>query len=198
MIRNFLFIFSHTLVFSLVKIVGLFCVILRCKQWQQRHPSLVRSKSSAVWFEPFFPENAGYHWRAAQWEKILAEKGFYTRIKYVSRKKEFDSFFRSYSALFFLKYILKRFWHCFAALRYHTVIVRREITLYNDYGNLFMEKFLLTIHPNVILDFDDDIAASKGEPRKVTSWFGRLMLKTEINSTTACGCTRGLLLPAII
>ncbi|MFN3555780.1 MAG: glycosyltransferase [Bacteroidales bacterium] len=35
----------------------------------------------------------------------------------------------------------------------------------------------MKIHPNVILDFDDDIAASKREPREVSSLYGRLMLE---------------------
>jgi glycosyltransferase involved in cell wall biosynthesis len=57
------------------------------------------------------------------------------------------------------------------------VIVRRELLLYNDYGHLFLEKLLLQIHPDAILDFDDDISAAKNEPRQISSLFGRIMLE---------------------
>jgi glycosyltransferase involved in cell wall biosynthesis len=40
-----------------------------------------------------------------------------------------------------------------------------------------MEKFLLKINSNVILDFDDDISAAKNEPKKTNSIFGKIMMQ---------------------
>ena len=157
----------------MVKILGLIGNIIRCRKWQ---PWLAGQKPSVIWLEPFPPENAGYHWRAYQWCSILKDKGFVGVIKNAISEKEFESFWERRYGLF-IKFMLKRLIHCFNSLRYHSVIVRREILFFNDYGNLFMEKLLLAIHPNVILDFDDDIAASKREPREIKSWFGRLMLE---------------------
>jgi glycosyltransferase involved in cell wall biosynthesis len=137
---------------------------------------LAGRKPSVLWIEPFPPGNAGYHWRAYQWCNIFKDRGFVAVIKNAISEKEFESFGERRFGLF-VKFMLKRLIHCFNSLRYQTVIVRREILFFNDYGNLFMEKLLLAIHPNVILDFDDDIAASKGEPREIKSWFGRLMLE---------------------
>jgi glycosyltransferase involved in cell wall biosynthesis len=47
--------------------------------------------------------------------------------------------------------------------------------LYNDYGHLFLDRLLLKIHPNAILDFDDDISAAKNQPKKITSVYGKLL-----------------------
>jgi len=73
--------------------------------------------------------------------------------------------------------MLRRCHQIIKARKYETVIVRRELLLFNDYGNLFMDKFLLKLHPNAILDFDDDIAAAKNQPKRITNWYGRLLLE---------------------
>jgi glycosyltransferase involved in cell wall biosynthesis len=54
------------------------------------------------------------------------------------------------------------------------VVVRRELLVYNDYGDLFLDRLLLALNPSVILDFDDDISAAKREPRQI-SRIGRLL-----------------------
>ena len=43
------------------------------------------------------------------------------------------------------------------------VIVRREILLYNDYGNLFFEKWMRKVHKNLLLDVDDDDKPDKNK-----------------------------------
>ena len=43
-----------------------------------------------------------------------------------------------------------------------------------------MDKFLLFFHPNAILDIDDDLSASKEQPRKIKSFVG----KSPINNMT--------------
>jgi glycosyltransferase involved in cell wall biosynthesis len=55
--------------------------------------------------------------------------------------------------------------------------VRRELLIYNDYGNLFLDKLLLKYHPNAILDIDDDLSAAKNQPKTVAHLFGKICLE---------------------
>jgi glycosyltransferase involved in cell wall biosynthesis len=63
--------------------------------------------------------------------------------------------------------------HIIKSRDYKNVVVRRRILLYNNYGNLFFEKLLRSAHPNIILDFDDDIAPIVNYEKNL---FQRLML----------------------
>lgn len=134
-------------------------------------------KKRILFLSPFFPENAGYIYRAAKWAEILESKGFDVEIKQTLEKDQFYRYLQKNDVRFFLITLFKRTWQVLTSYKYDIVIVRRELLLYNDYGNLFLEKALLKIHPDAILDFDDDIGAAKLEPRKVESTFGKLMLE---------------------
>ena len=68
-----------------------------------------------------------------------------------ANKNDFDEQFRNMPMLL-VRAMRRRFRQCLYARQLSVVIVRRELLQFNDYGNLFMEKFLLQIHPNVILD----------------------------------------------
>lgn len=133
-----------------------------------------RSPKSVLFLPAFFKENAGYHWRVEKWAEILAKEGFEVNILSAVNEQEFNNYLQTNSPTFHIKYLIRRFRHVLKSREYETVIVRRELLLYNDYGNLFLEKLLLRIHPNVILDFDDDIAFAKKEPRHVNSLYGKL------------------------
>lgn len=135
-----------------------------------------RNASDGVLFLENFPvENAGYQYRAGKWKTEFEKNGLRCDVLTVfPDKNDFDSQFRNMSLLY-VRAMRKRFCQCIYARKYKSVIVRRELLQFNDYGNLFMEKFLLKIHPNVILDFDDDISASKREPRTIDSIYGKLM-----------------------
>lgn len=130
--------------------------------------------SEGILFLENFPvENAGYQYRASKWCKHLQENGFRAEVvTIIESKKTFDSFDPQ---RFLVLSIRKRFRQCLYARKFKTVIVRRELLQFNDYGNLFMDKFLQKIHPNVILDFDDDISAAKKQPRTVISLYGKLL-----------------------
>lgn len=132
-----------------------------------------------LYLENFPKENSGYQYRSSKWAEIFNESGLQCDVKtIVKNKEEFDNALHPECSRRMLRFWMwKRFKQCIYARKYNTVIVRRELLLYNDYGNLFMEKFLLKIHPNVILDFDDDIAASKGQPKQITNNFGKIMLE---------------------
>lgn len=138
----------------------------------------IRLRDRVLYLEAFFPENAGYHYRTQKWIEVLRESGFNARAEYVLDKKSFERLFEEDKATLFQSiYLPRRLWHCCRSLGFNCVIVRRELLLFNDYGNLFLDKFLLALHPNVILDFDDDLSAAKREPRQMTR-FGRLLFES--------------------
>lgn len=133
-------------------------------------------KSNSVYiFSPFFEENAGYHWRAVKWKEILQQHGFQTTIGSAISKDEFYSLYPKQSIKFQRIFLKRRFQQVLDSRKFETVIVRREMLLYNDYGNLFLEKLLLHFHPEAILDFDDDIAAAKNQPKAIKNRFGKIM-----------------------
>lgn len=135
-----------------------------------------RNASDGVLFLENFPmENAGYQYRAGKWKTEFEKNGLLCEVRTIIKdREEFDKLTETPSR-FMVIAMRKRFRQCIYSRRYKTVIVRRELLLYNDYGNLFMDKFLLNIHPNVILDFDDNISAAKREPRTITSLYAKLM-----------------------
>ena len=135
-----------------------------------------RKASDGVLFLENFPiENSGYQYRAYKWKERFEKNGLRCEVWTIfPDKNDFDSQFGN-MPLLYIRAMRKRFRQCVFARKFKTVIVRRELLQFNDYGNLFMEKFLLKIHPNVILDFDDDISAAKREPRKITNLYGRLL-----------------------
>lgn len=135
-------------------------------------------KNNILFFENFPVENAGYQYRAAKWKNYLEAEGFKVDVwTIVESKAVFDNYMKYNRLGFMILSMRKRFRQILRSRSYETVIVRRELLLYNDYGKLFMEKFLLKLHPNAILDFDDDIAASKKQPKKITNFYGKLLLE---------------------
>ncbi len=135
-----------------------------------------RNASDGVLFLENFPvENAGYQYRAGKWKTEFEKNGLRCEVWTIfPDKNDFDSQFGN-MPLLYIRAMRKRFRQCICARKFKAVIVRRELLQFNDYGNLFMEKFLLKIHPNVMLDFDDDISAAKREPRNITSLYAKLM-----------------------
>jgi glycosyltransferase involved in cell wall biosynthesis len=85
---------------------------------------------------------------------------------------------------FHMVFLWERYWQCLASIYYDEVIVRREILMFNDYGNLFFERLMATIHNSLILDFDDDIAAAKREPRTI-GFYGKLLLESAAKFTNS-------------
>ena len=135
-----------------------------------------RNADSGVLFLENFPiENSGYQYRAYKWKERFEKNGLRCEVWTIfPDKNDFETQFGN-MPLLYIRAMRKRFFQCICSRKFKTVIVRRELLQFNDYGNLFMEKFLLKIHLNVILDFDDDISAAKREPRKITNLYGRLL-----------------------
>jgi glycosyltransferase involved in cell wall biosynthesis len=132
--------------------------------------------SKSILFLPaFFPENAGYHWRVKKWAEALQDQGYKVVISSAIKKDEFYDLLKNNRTQFLITFLKRRYKQVLNARKFETVIVRRELLLFNDYGNLFLEKLLHRIHDNVILDFDDDIAASKNQPKQITSLYAKIM-----------------------
>jgi glycosyltransferase involved in cell wall biosynthesis len=161
------FFLSFYISFIIIKILGLFF-----------RKSQARSKT-VLFLENFPFNNSGYQYRAYKWAEFLNKNNFRTEVVTLfDSKTAFEETFHANDlSKFFIKSIWKRLFHCVYARKFSTVIVRRELLFFNDYGNLFMEKFLLSIHSNVILDFDDDIAVAKKQPKEITNLYGKLLLE---------------------
>ena len=160
------------LIHLMIRVLTLVFLITRFKYW------IPKKNNSVLFFENFPIENAGYQYRASKWAEILNQNGFKALVwTTMPSKTKFEEYLQHHSLIFFTISLIKRTVHVICSVRFQTVIVRRELLHYNDYGNLFLEKLLMTIHKNVVLDFDDDIAASKQEPRKVETLYGKLMFE---------------------
>lgn len=165
---------------ALIKLIFplfLFTSIFICKVL----PLLVRRKTPSkdiLFLENFPIENAGYQYRAKKWAEIFTINGFSSEVITIENSKnKFDEYLKKNTAQFLIKSMFLRIKQCLYARNFKIVIVRRELLLFNDYGNCYMEKFLLAIHSNVILDFDDDISASKKQPKEITNLYGKLLLE---------------------
>lgn len=130
---------------------------------------------SILYLAAFFPENAGFEWRVRKWVESIKKDYTKVEIKYALEGDEFNQLLTKNHNEFLIKSLKRRFWQVIDSRKFETIIVRRELLLYNDYGNLFLEKLLLKIHPNAILDFDDDISAAKNQPKKIISLYGKLL-----------------------
>lgn len=131
------------------------------------------TKNSVLYLAAFFPGNAGYHWRVKKWADILEQEGKIVSIQCSMTADELNAYDDN-PRKFLIRVLRRRFWQILKARHYETVIVRRELLPYNEYGNHFLEKLLRKQCANLILDFDDDLAAAKRQPHEVVSTFGKL------------------------
>lgn len=135
-----------------------------------------QNNTSVLFLVAFYPENAGYHYRVKKWADIIDNC---VAIKYVYEKEKFHTLLKGSDIIHFqMGFLLKRLYHIFLSYRYKTVIVRRSILLYNYYGGTFLERLLISTHPNVILDFDDDINLHELS-KNTRSTFGKLLLENK-------------------
>ncbi len=164
-IHNILLFLTNYLVMFLVFISLPILLVVR----------IVVRKKGVLYLENFPEENAGYQYRSKKWAELLSGLGIKVSVKTViSDRERFDNAGHFY---FLCLSYFKKAAHIASSLTYETVIVRRELLAANDYGNLFMERFLLAIHSHVILDFDDDIADAKNQPKSKLSLYAKLMLE---------------------
>lgn len=135
-------------------------------------------RRSVFYFEVFSPESAGNRYRTQKWVEILKQNNLKAKSAYVFEYREYLQLTTHQSSMpfFYMGFIWYRFWQILRSAFYDVVVVRRELLMFNDYGNLFFEKFLSAVHRVRILDYDDDLAAAKHEPRTISS-FGKILLE---------------------
>ncbi len=153
--------------FSLTKLSGKLLPLFRQKR--KKKPAHI------LFLAAFFPENAGYEYRTRKWAEILSQHGYRITIKTVFDKEEFQFLLHHRFSRFQRKFLRIRFQQCIQLRKYDVVIVRRTLLMFNEYGNLFMEKFLQKVHPHIILDYDDDLQLAVSG--KTKNLFGSLMLE---------------------
>jgi glycosyltransferase involved in cell wall biosynthesis len=157
--------------------------------WKQKSLHPKKEATSVLYLAAFFPENAGYHYRVALWKKQLEKEGIRVTIKSCyTDQQAFEHYLELKPTRFLVIGLWKRLFHVLFSVNYDRVVVRRSLLLYNEYGNLFLEKLLLCLHPAAILDFDDNMLRSNhGE---LPSWYGKLMLENRNKFTDALGLYR--------
>jgi glycosyltransferase involved in cell wall biosynthesis len=176
-IENLVYALCFLPIFFAIRFVTMILRLVRFSRMLPTAHRLLGLRKRVLYLEAFFPENAGYHYRTQKWVDVLNENGFEAQVRYVFGREMFEQLLNDQRVTHFQTvYLFHRIWHCLTAIGFNCVIVRRELLLFNDYGNLFLDKLLLAVHPNVVLDFDDDLGAAKREPRDITP-FGRLMFE---------------------
>lgn len=150
----------------------------KCKNFVKK-TFFSKRKISVFYFEVFGPESAGNKYRSHKWVEILNANKFKAKSVYVFDYREYLQLTSHKSSMpfFLMGFMWFRFLQILQSAFYDIVIVRRELLQFNDYGNSFFEKFLSAVHDKRILDFDDDIAAAKNEPKQI-SFFGKLLLES--------------------
>ena len=131
-----------------------------------------------LFLECMGPPSAGYRHRSKGWVDVLNANGFTAECWFVlpyTRQWQLQQS-RNGVLLLHLIYLFRRLVQCFRSAGFDAVIVRRELLLYNDYGDLFFEKWMSRMHSRLILDADDDISAAKREPREIGA-FGKLLME---------------------
>lgn len=137
----------------------------------------------------FWPGNAGYEYRVERWARVLKDAGFAVDIDSVWTHEQFWSWADDNDPQLYLHPARHRLRRILDSGGYGTVVVGREVLLWNDYGGLFLERLLLAMHPNAILDIDDDLGEAKGEPRRIGR-FGRLLGEHPSKFTASLGMYR--------
>ncbi len=135
-----------------------------------------KKRKNVLYLAAFYPGNAGYHWRVKKWQEELVNMGMKVDVLHVTNAHEINRCEENLSK-FLIKNLNRRFRQVVKARHYETVIVRRELLLFNPYGNHFLEKLLRKLTNRLILDFDDDLSASKQEPKYITSIYGKMALE---------------------
>ncbi len=162
---------------TLKVLLGLFPILVRARfhTWRARRAGPCRGDPKRVLFlAAFWPGNAGYEYRVARWASVLEDAGFQVDIDCVFDHERFWRWVQDNDPELYVYPARHRLHRILTSGVYGSVVVRREVLLWNDYGRLFLERLLLAMHPNAILDIDDDLGAAKSEPRDV-GLFGRLL-----------------------
>jgi len=157
--------------FVFVSVLTLVLRILFFKHLLKKIHLVTRTKNKILYLEGTHYGGAGYKYRVEKWMSILRQHNYKCKGLFIFNIEEWHKKYNPENPFRFLtQYLLIRLAQVLRTVFYSHVIVRRELLIYNDYGNLFLEKLLRSIHYNIYLDFDDDIQTTKPNyPRTVKS-----------------------------
>ena len=159
---KFLFYIVLLINFVLLRILTLVLRLLFFKHLLKKIHLVTRTKNKILYLEGTHYGGAGYKYRVEKWMSILGQHNYTCKGLFVFNIEEWHKKYNPENPFSFLnEYMLIRMAQVLGTVFYSHVIVRRELLIYNDYGNLFLEKFLNSIHYNIYLDFDDDIQSTK-------------------------------------
>lgn len=148
--------------FTIVKSITLLFRFFFFKKILKKIHPLIRINKRILYLEGTHYGGAGYKYRVEKWISILKKHKYSSKGKFVFTIEEWHQKYNAERPYKFLtEYMLIRTGQIFYSIFFSHVIVRRELLIYNDYGNLFLEKLLRSIHYNIYLDFDDDIQSTK-------------------------------------
>jgi glycosyltransferase involved in cell wall biosynthesis len=128
-----------------------------------------------LYLESYPDTEAGYKYRTDHWLKILEKEGYIVEVRTLMNQNELN-LMKSGNVNVLIKHMYRRLKHCIYAYRFDSIIVRRALLPYNDYGNLFFEKLIVSIKSNTILDFDDDMNNNRNIQRCRTL-YGKLLFE---------------------
>lgn len=177
-IKNILYLFFFWFTFLWVSLFTLLLKITAFKYILRFFHRIFGVKKKILFLPSYCATNASDRYRAEKWVEVFRKKGYDSQAKYTLNEKQYNEYLNGQDIIYYhIKILLQRFLQITSSLGYNVVIVRREVLLYVDYGNLFFEKFITSLHYNVFLDYDDDIQTSKSKGSKEISFFGKLMLE---------------------
>ena len=170
--------------FVLLSILTLALKVFFFKHLLKKIHLATRANNKVLYLEGTHYGGAGYKYRVEKWMSILGQHNYKCKGQYIFNIEEWHKKFNPEKPFNFLtQYLIFRVAQVLGTVFYSHVIVRRELLIYNDYGNLFLEKLLNSIHYNIYLDFDDDIQTTKSNyPRTIKSKLLGLVSKSFFKS----------------
>ncbi len=158
-----------------IQFYGLF-IVVKLLTFYYKFVGFKNASKDIIYLESFTEDGAGYNYRVKHWKDLLELDRYTVESVFIIRYAK--DFFKQTAPenlqKFLIKSILKRIKQIHHSRNFKHVIVRRNILVYCQYGDLFMEKLLMAAHPNRILDFDDDIGSETNTGEK--SLFQKIML----------------------
>lgn len=155
--------------FGLIKLLTLYFRII-----PKKNP-----RKDVLYLESLPSDGAGYNYRARKWIELLNKKGWSVESRFIieNAKDFFERTTTDNLQDFLIHSIRKQLSNVLYARNFKVVIVRRNLLIYNQYGNLFMEKFLHAAVINSLLDFDDDLGYLMEDSKQ--SLFNKLLMRNQ-------------------
>jgi glycosyltransferase involved in cell wall biosynthesis len=166
-IKTLIFIFKFYFLFISVKCLHVYYRLVGYK----------KGSKDILFLESMPEDGAGYTYRVKHWMNLLIQDGYTVESRLIIHYTK--DFYQETSPenlqRFIIRSIITRIKQIHYSRNFKVVVIRRNLLIYNQYGNHFMEKLLVAAHPNRILDFDDDIGTNKVHSKDDT-FFQYMML----------------------